>query len=105
MHRIINNFARNVSVKTKNSKKCFVYNASHKLSKEWDSKRIERKEFKKYGYYLIFPETLHNGYGGIHNYENDTVVRNNDRLTGTIQAIEPGKLKAKKISMSKCKTG
>lgn len=45
------------------------------------------------------PETLHPGYGGVHNYEKNAGVTGNDPLTHMAQTFEDGSINKKK---SKC---
>ena len=42
------------------------------------------------------PERVHNGYGGIHNVENQNGIRGNDNLTGIGQTFQPKQKNKKK---------
>ncbi|WP_408626159.1 hypothetical protein [Anaerocolumna cellulosilytica] len=55
------------------------------------------------GQVAAYPETLHPGFGGIHNYEKEANVTGNDYLTSIAQTLEPGKEKKKK--RNKCEMG
>lgn len=52
------------------------------------------------GQAVAYPETLHNGFGGIHNYEKIAGVTGNDKLTEIAQTIEPGKNKKRRKASS-----
>ena len=51
------------------------------------------------GQAVSIPETLHSGFGGVHNYEKESGVTGNDYLTERAQTIEDGRNNQKKENM------
>lgn len=64
---------------------------------------IKHHHIGRGGQAYAIPETLHPGYGGVHNYEKLAGVTDNDYLTQIAQAIEDGSTNKRKKSSKKGK--
>ena len=84
-----------------------VFVASFPDYSEYSGDKLIHHHIGGGGQAATYPETLHNGFGGVHNFEKESGVTGNDKLTEIAQTIEPGikkKKKRKKASSSQDKT-